>query len=404
MEADSRPRLFSTEPRTDGSPGRHNEGVYAFMDRVDRQWFDSVRQLLERWLDGAPARFAQRIARNIRATGDRQFYAAFWELYQFTLWTHLGHTVELEPPVGDSGRLADFLVTRTGQSATIEATVSFDEATDSAASRRLADAYDSLDGTDSPNFFLWIEVEQGEGATPSMAPIRRELEAWLATLDPGDVAASIDTGPRRRDLPTLTLHAATWQLRFEAIPKSAEARGEPGIRPLGAFGTGGARTLTTVARVRNALAAKADQTRNAEGPVIIALDALGFFVDSDDIYSSLFGDEAIQFRTGPAGEMDTARVRQMTGLWTEGRLGRRAHVSAVLVAENLGPWNLARVDPVLWVNPWANRPIQLDLPFERIEIDLTEGKRTDYAARDQVWRILGLAPDWPGPGNPWDDV
>jgi hypothetical protein len=80
-----RPRLFSAGPRTDGGPGRHNERYYAFLDRLDGSWFESVRQLLQGWLDDAPGTFAQRITRNFRTPNDRQFYGAFWELYQFTL-------------------------------------------------------------------------------------------------------------------------------------------------------------------------------------------------------------------------------------------------------------------------------------------------------------------------------
>jgi hypothetical protein len=285
----------------------------------------------------------------------------------------------------------------------IEACVSFEDATGSAASRRLADAYDALDRTESPNFFLWIEVQQGEGPMPSMAPVRRGLESWLETLDPDVVAALLGDDSGRRNLPSRNFEAGSWRLRFQAIPKSEETRGEPGIRPLGVFGTGGARVLTTVSRLRDSLAAKADQTRGADGPVVIALDALGLFVDEDDVYASLFGDDAIEFRTWSDGQTDTARIRQLTGLWTESRLGRRAHVSAILVSENLGPWNIARVDPVLWLNPWANHPLDFELPFKRIEIDLAEGKRIDHQAQVGASEILGLAPDWPGPGNAWEE-
>jgi hypothetical protein len=203
-------------------------------------------------------------------------------------------------------------------------------------------------------------------------------------------------------VPSRSFEAGSWRLRFQAIPKSEEARGEPGIRPLGVFGTGSARVLTTVSRLRDALIAKADQTRGVDHPVIIALDALGLFVDKDDVYASLFGDDAIDFRTLSDGQTDTARIRKLTGLGTEGRLGGRAHVSAVLVSENLGPWNVARVDPVLWLNPWASYALDLGLPFEQIEIDLGEGKRIDRQAQARSYEVLGLTPDWPGPGNAWE--
>jgi len=401
MNSAERPRLFTTRSRTDSSPAGHNERYYAFLDRVDRPWFEAVRQQLELWLDDAPLPFAEHVARTIRSTRDRQFYGAFFELYQFTLWTRMGFSTSPDPPIADTGRLGDFLVTGRGETFLVEATVSFDEATDSAESRRLGDAYDQLDRTNSPNFFLWITIEQGPGAMPSLAPVRRRLEIWLATLDPDQIALLALRD--RRDLPSRAFEAGSWRLRFEAIPKSREARGRPGIRPLGVFDTGGVRVLNTIDRLSSALAAKADQSRGAGSPVVIALDALGHFVDEDDIYSSLYGDEPAQFRRRAPADLDGDTPRERTGFWTERRLGRRGHVSAVLTTENLGPWNVARVNPVIWMNPWATRPLVLDLPIRRVEIDLALGERVDHPATMSAPQILNVPNDWPGPGNAWDD-
>lgn len=399
----TRPRLFSTFERTDPSPQHHNERVYDFLNRVDRRWHEGVRQTLEEWLEAAPNEFAERVAREFRSTRDRQCLGAFWELYMFVMWTRLRYQTEIEPVISGTPRIADFLIDSTDGRAIVEATVSFEEGADSPASRRQGDAYEALDRTNSPNFFLWIYVEQGEGPMPSLAPVRRELEIWLATLDPDAVAADLDERGRHNNLPELRVHAGSWMLRFEAFPKSPAARGQAGIRPLGVFDTGGARVLNTITRLREALIAKADQTRGADLPVVIALNAHGFFVDDDDIYASLFGDEAIQFHVGSDREVGGRSIRQPTGFWTERRLGRRPHVSAVLTVQNLGPWNVDRIEPVLWLNPWAHRPMLIDLPFRRVEIDLVAGARSETAARNAIADILQLGANWPAPGGPWDD-
>jgi hypothetical protein len=358
---------------------------------------------MQEWLERTPLGFAGRVAREFRSTRDRQCLAAFWELYVFTIFTRLGYRIELEPPIPGTRRLADFLVGGIDDQAVVEATVSFDEETDTHASRRQGEAYEALDRTDSPNFFIWIDVEQGVGSMPGLAAVRRELEDWLATLDPNAIAADFNDGPTRDRLPERAITAGTWRFRFEAIPKSRYARGQSGIRPLGVFGTAGPTILNTITRLRDALIAKADQTRGADLPVLVALNAHGFFVDEDDIYASLFGNDAIQFKVGSDGVVGTTAITRPTGFWTEHRIGRRAHVSGVLTAENLGPWNVGQVEPTLWLNPWADRPLELDMPFQRREIDLATGTVRTLPAREMAADILALGADWPAPGGPWDD-
>jgi hypothetical protein len=234
---------------------------------------------------------------------------------------------------------------------------------------------------------------------PSLSNVRARVERWLRTLDPDAV------DPATRELPALDVVAGTWSFRFEAIPKSPTARGEPGIRPLGVFDTGGARVLTTRARIRTALVDKADQTRGTELPVVIALNVLGRFPDEEDLFDALYGDVAVTFFVGP-GAPDTATpTRQMTGFWTEGRLGRRRHVSGVLTVLNLGPWNPHMAEPVVWVNPWAIRSSEIlaHLPFRRVVIDLESGERRDIPAERTGAEVLRLPENWPIPGGPWDD-
>ena len=138
--------------------------------------------------------------------------------------------------------------------------------------------------------------------------------------------------------------------------------------------------------------------------MIIAIDAQGVFVDESDIFSTLFGSVAVEFLARDAELIDTRAIRQMTGFWTEGTLGRRSHVSAVLTGINIGPWNVARLEPVLWTNPWAERPLGFELPFRTIGIDLDGGARTEKPSSRTIADVLSLPPDWPGAGNAWDRI
>ena len=171
---------------------------------------------------------------------------------------------------------------------------------------------------------------------------------------------------------------------------------------MGVFDTGGARIIKTVDRVRAAVVDKADQTRGALKPVLVAVNAHGTFVDQNDLYSSIYGDEAINF-VADGSRDDYQKIRTATGFWTERSLGRRSHVSAILTAENMAPWSIGRSEPVLWINPWATMPIAWELPVRRIEIDVEVGKIMDSPARQPIHEVLGLSPIWPESGGPWDE-
>lgn len=233
---------------------------------------------------------------------------------------------------------------------------------------------------------------------PSMASVRSRLEAWLRTLDPDAVDL------QGRDLPSIEISTGTWTFEFDAIPKSPSARGEPGIRPLGVFDTGGFRMLRTKERLRASLTEKAEQTRGVGDPLLLAMNVQGTFPDADDVFDALYGDLALSITVNPEGPGETRTTRQMTGFWTEGRLGRRAHVSGVLTVINLGPWNPHRIEPILWLNPWAQRPSELllGLPFKQVRVDLATGVRKERDAERAAQDVLGLPDDWPAPGGPWD--
>ncbi len=116
--------------------------------------------------------------------------------------------------------------------------------------------YDALDRLDSPNFFLWIHVERHASVPPGMRPLRRQLETWLATLDPDAVTLSAEAD-RRSELPQYRWAKDGWEISFHAIPKSVAARGSPtGARPLGIFGGIRAEFVDDAGQIKTALGDK----------------------------------------------------------------------------------------------------------------------------------------------------
>ena len=49
------------------------------------------------------------------------------------------------------------------------------------------------------------------------------------------------------------------------------------------------------------------------------------------------------------------------GLWFARSGPRNRQVSAVLLVDELMPWAIAHKTPVLWHNPWAQKPLVLNL-------------------------------------------
>jgi hypothetical protein len=118
-------------------------------------------------------------------------------------------------------------------------------------------------------------------------------------------------------------------------------------------------------------------------------------VDNEDIEQALFGRIAYQFDPDNP-DADGTWIRQRNGFWVKGSRVRGTRVSAVLTATSLMPWNVAKTWPRLWPNPWAVRPLSIELPFPTATA--TEGGAVSYQDRDDAPAgIFGLPSDWPGP-------
>jgi hypothetical protein len=118
-------------------------------------------------------------------------------------------------------------------------------------------------------------------------------------------------------------------------------------------------------------------------------------VDNEDIEGALLGRIAVQIDPDDL-EAPGTWIRQRNGFWMKGAEARGTRVSAVITGTSLMPWNVATTWPRLWPNPWAARPLSVELPFP---IALaTEDGAVSYEDRDDAPAgIFGLPADWPGP-------
>lgn len=89
-------------------------------------------------------------------------------------------------------------------------------------------------------------------------------------------------------------------------------------------------------------------------------------------------------------------MRNQDGAWIGPNGPSHTRVSGVLTAINLLPWNVNRVTPRIWLNPWAARPLVSHLPWLTTVGDLTTGGVEHQPATVAPTDLFGLASDWPG--------
>jgi hypothetical protein len=328
-------RVFDDIVRTDTTRAGRSDGLFEYMNRSARPRAEQARAIIEAWFDRLPDDEKPEFRTRLRQTDDRHFRAALFELYLHELLLRSRFTVEFHPP-SEKGKRLDFKVHRDRVSVFyMEARVAGDSAERSAKQRIVDAAYDALDRMPCPDFFLYITVE-GEPTSP--VPVRKglrmELEHWIGGLD-YDALAAVALAGRMDLLPSYEWAHEGWRLVIRVDPKKPEARGKPGVRPIGVVADGTALCARTDEMISNAVADKAGRYGKLDLPYVVAVNVLDQTgVDGDDIWSGL----------------------------TKALGGQRTTVSAVLIVPEL--WHpLAARDcsPTLVHNPRAMRPLSSDL-------------------------------------------
>jgi hypothetical protein len=396
-------RVFDDVPRSDGEPATYSDTTFGFLNRVAGAYWDRLRALIETWFERLCDDAKPNVLGRLRSGDDRQFDAAFWELYCHESLLRLGYSVECEPEMAGSGRRPDFLAENADGRFLLEATVcaSADEAV--AAERRQGQVFDALNQTDTPNFFLHVEVARiGEEALAG-GPLRREVEQWLATLDPDEVAAVLARGGSllSPDMPTFTWEDKGWGLVLRPLPKKESARGQPGLRPIGMSGPGSAYIVDDVSPLKRAVREKASAYGELEVPYIVAVLTRGFGAEDFDVKGALFGSERITLVDTPAGGFDARTSRDADGAWYGPRGAQNRRVSAVLIARRLTVPTAATAELTLWHHPAADRPVRVTAAHWRDAVVTETGELVFEPPTTDGATFFGLTPEWPGPDTPF---
>jgi len=375
--------LFDEFERADASPAKYGEDSFHFLNRAAGPFWSAVRDELERWFQVYPPAHAADLRNRFRSRRPDQHWAAWWELYLFRVFTALGFEVEVHPEVANGPGRPDFRI-RGEQTFYVEATTVFSGIVeDGRHGERESWILYALNEAKSANFFVWVHFENVGAERPRIREVVAPVEEWLESLDPEVVAASMNTGQRP---PMRSFGFRDWRIRLEALPKRADARGDPDHRLVGA-GPMSVGFVNDREMLGKALDRKRRRHSKVDAPLILAVLGMSPVLDEEDVGQALFGSEAVVIDSGQL-------IRRADGFWRTTRGPSARDVSAVLVGAAINPWSITLRWPRLWLNPWANRTLQEDLPFPSAHVEaerlvLTDEKRPPH-------EVLGLPPDWPG--------
>lgn len=389
--------VFDAVDRTDPSPSKHSESTAAFLDRVAGRYWDEIRELINAWALNVPSAERPDLVGRLRSRDDRQFAGVFWELYLHETFRRCGFEVTIHPSVDGGNRKPDFLVTTPVSAFYVEAKALVGRAPEPGAVARKMRLYDALDHLRCPNFFLKIDVNAvGPNDLPARA-LRKKLAAWLDGLDPDSTPIALDDDDPQAN-PFRWQHAG-WDLAFYPVPKSLDARGEPGLRTLGIFGPIEAVLVSDDVELRNALTDKGSAYGDLEHPLVIAVNVFGFSHDNFDTMNALYGTYQLQVSLV---DRDAAAVptRAPDGYWAAGSWAHH-HVAGVLIARSMAPWRVTEEAPTFWPHPEPGASVT-PVPAWRIAEPIVD--HIEYLEPESsLAELFGLPDPWPSSPDPWEE-
>jgi hypothetical protein len=347
--------VFDSGPRAYAGPREYGEPQYTFFDRSGRPPFEAVRRRINDWYSHLCDGLKDGVFHRLCSEDDREFDAAFWELFLHELFTRLGYEISCEPTLPNNRKI-DFLLRRGDAAFYLEATTAGKADEQRGADARRDRIYRELNKVRTTAFMLGITIDQaGRSDPPGLARLRDELDAWRARLDPDEVLNQWDANG---EVPSYYWSDdGGWALILEALPNKPELREQPVDRPLGIFLEDTAGIVRDEIPLMRALKRK-QPSRYGDLPLpyVVAVGETSVlpFDPTPHRTNVMFGSLKVVYGDDPAQRW----VRTGDGIWRgPGAHPQNRRLAAVLFASNLTPWAIDQVELEWWDNPFANHPV-----------------------------------------------
>jgi len=387
-------KLFDKISKEYTGPALYAEPNFEYLNRSTRPESEKIRDLLEQWFGNFPSDAQSDLRGRFRSKNNRQHFGAFFELYIYKLLLKLDFNIEIHPHIDNKAEKPDFKVSKNEKELFyLEATLAAPSDAKISVQAIENQVYDVIDRMSSPDFFIGLQVHGAPESPPAGRKIREFLEDKLDKLDPNEVTKRY----KKNDFGiNWNWKHEDWQITFFPIPKPPKYRGKTGIRSI-AVRTNSMHKVTSHEKIRKAIKDKACKYGDFDLPYIIAINVAvdPFSTDDSDIMNALFGDQhdIVSHLRGKVISQETKR--KLNGAWYSKKGPQYQGVSAAIIIINLTSWEIAKITPVIWHNPWANYPLDPNLlPLPQMIPNLENNKLTKRGGKES-WQLFELHLDWP---------
>lgn len=383
-------RLFDRIQRASSRPKGYSESSFDYLNHSGRVELVRVRRRLERWYRHFPDDDGD-LRNRFRSVDDAQHTAALWELVCFTLFRKAGYSITVHPDLPEVSGKPDFLLSRRSREiAYIECAVVNDRKETTFSERQIGALVDYLNcNLTSNDYFLSHSVIRAGNSQIPASKVAAYLRQKLADTDYDRLLADeVDTQPI--DEYRWHWRKGGWDIQFRPIPR--KNRDKPPGRVMGIRTESG--FIDGKTQLRKSLNSKARQAGEPDAPYCIAVNCIGGFssaTDDEDVVDVLFGTYGAVF---DRDEDELRSIRKKDGFWVQGVGPVNKKVSGVMVGFRLSCWTFATSPTTLYLNPWANQPLDRSLwSGDIVSVDSdavlarVNGKR--------LGRMLGLPSKWP---------
>lgn len=309
--------LFSGTSKEQNTKSKFMQGTYDFLDNSNWEIAHVVRRILQDWAnDFKPDKDFLSSFKT-----EEHFHSHFFELFVWKYFTELGNSVE-KTDRNCNTTVPDFLCINNQKQFYIECT-----AVEFRQEQIKNQILDSIENMDLPNVGLCINFISSSSTTPSLKRIIKDIQYYLS-----------------QSFDSFSFDENDWRIEFRTYPKNENIT-------TNVFSVAGGNNKNQgFINLKKSLQKKARMKYDIKSnPFVLAVNTNDVFLEEDDYLKILFG----KLEDGQSKLYSTSEDSLFLSKHDS---PKNSHISAVLICNNLTPWNIDGCKISLWHNPNATVP------------------------------------------------
>ena len=383
--------VFTRELSAEFEYGRSQTPEYDFLNRSPRAEVESVRLLIEEWFGRVPQNERARILSSLRSRKNPEHWGAFFELFCHEMLLRNGYGVEMQPH-SPHGKTKDFRASGRTFAFEMEASVCLDSFQNQhSVVNQLTDFID--EHAFAAGFRYSIQLTHEGSNLPPLRLLSEQIRDWANGFNREEQRRLLEES-NFEALPVRTFSHDDWEVEIRLIPRPIDESQTHGFKKAIGIGPVFSGWLQHDKAMLNTLKGKAAKYPDRDHPFIIAINTMFGFGTHDeiDVFQALLGTERV---TVDLKTLQSKPSRAADGLWIGPKGPRNKRVSGVFVANHLRSWNVPRTKITLYLNPWAEKPIDHSvLSCDAVSWDLPTGRKVEHSGKNPS-EIFCLDPNWP---------